>query len=253
MRAHLLAIPVAAALLAPMPTQAQDATWGSSPNTSLYKDPSNWTPATVPTGTAFFNATTTSALTITGATTTVGGWTFNSGAPAYFFAVGPGQLQFNGAGIVINAGSATPTIITQNFGEVGFLGTSTAGSASIINNTGGVVGFGDTSTAGNASINSQGNLIFSGNATAGNATITNSFFLGFEGQSTAGNATVHTVRGSVQFTETASGGSARFITDAGWDVQYRHGFGRCCGSDHGRLHRRSRHLFSRCQPAHNGR
>jgi autotransporter-associated beta strand protein len=229
MRAHLLAIPVAAALLAPMPTQAQDATWGSSPNTSLYKDPSNWTPATVPTGTAFFNATTTSALTITGTTTTVGGWTFNSGAPAYFFAVGPGQLQFDGAGIVINAGSATPTIITQNFGEVGFLGTSTAGSASIINNTGGVVGFGDTSTAGNASINSQGNLIFSGNATAGNATITNSFFLGFEGQSTAGNATVHTVRGSVQFTETASGGSARFITDAGGMFSIATGSGGAAG------------------------
>jgi autotransporter-associated beta strand protein len=215
MRAHLLAIPVAAALLAPMPTQAQDATWGFMPNTSLYKDPSNWTPATVPTGTAFFGATTGPALTITGTTTTVGGWTFNSGAPAYFFAVGPGQLQFNGAGIVINAGSATPTIVTQNFGEVGFSGTSTAGSAPIVNNTGGLVGFAGTSTAGNASINSQGNLIFSGNATAGNATITNSFFLGFEGQSTAGNATVHTVRGSVQFTETASGGSARFITDAG--------------------------------------
>jgi hypothetical protein len=130
MRAHLLAIPVAAALLAPMPTQAQDATWGFMPNTSLYKDPSNWTPATVPTGTAFFGATTGPALTITGTTTTVGGWTFNSGAPAYFFAVGPGQLQFNGAGIVINAGSATPTIVTQNFGEVGFSGTSTAGSAS---------------------------------------------------------------------------------------------------------------------------
>jgi autotransporter-associated beta strand protein len=227
MRAHLLAIPVAVGLLGPISAKAQDATWGFTPNTSLYKDPSNWTPATVPTGTAFFAATTAPALTITGTTTVVGGWTFNSGAPAYFFAVGPGQLQFTGAGIVINAGSAT--IITQNFGEVGFLGSSTAGSASITNNTGGLVGFGDTSTAGNAVINSQGNLVFSGNATAGNATITNSFFLGFENQSTAGNATVHTVRGSVQFTQTASGGQARFITDAGGMFSIASGSGGAAG------------------------
>jgi autotransporter-associated beta strand protein len=213
MRGHLLAMPVAVALLAPMPAQAQDATWGFSPNTALYSDPNNWTPATVPTGTAFFNATSAPALTVTGGTTVVGGWTFNSGAPAYTFAVGPGGLQFNGAGIVINAGSAT--IITQNFGQVAFFGTSTAGSASITNNNGGLVTFAANSTAGNASINSQGNLVFVDNATAGNATITNSFFVGFEGQSTAGNATVHTITGQVQFTQNASGGLARFITDAG--------------------------------------
>jgi autotransporter-associated beta strand protein len=217
MRAHLLGIPVAAALLAPMSAQAQDATWLFSPGTPDYNTAANWSPATVPTRTAFFDATIVSALTIFGGTpaATVGGWTFNSGAPAYSFAVGPGSLLFTGAGIVINAGSATPTIVTQNFGQVGFFGTSTAGSASITNNTGGVVTFAENSTAGNASINSQGNLVFVNNATAGNAMITNSFFLGFEGQSTAGNATVHTVRGSVQFSETASGGSARFITDAG--------------------------------------
>ena len=72
MRGHLLAMPVAVALLAPMPAQAQDATWGFSPNTALYSDPNNWTPATVPTGTAFFNATSAPALTVTGGTTVVG-------------------------------------------------------------------------------------------------------------------------------------------------------------------------------------
>ena len=50
------------------------------------------------------------------------------------FAVGPGALAFNGAGIVINAGSAT--IINQNFGAVTFNGASTAGSANINNQTG---------------------------------------------------------------------------------------------------------------------
>jgi autotransporter-associated beta strand protein len=212
MRAHLLATPVVVALLAPMPAQAQDATWLFTPSTALYSDPNNWTPATVPTGTgtAFFGPTTVPALTVTGGTTVVGGWTFNAGAPAYTFAVGPGALAFNGAGIVINAGSAT--IINQNVGVVTFNGTSTAGSATI-NNTGSAVNFIGTSTAGNASINNQGNLVFLNDATAGNATITNSFFVGFEGQSTAGNATVHTIRGAVQFLQNASGGLARF-TDA---------------------------------------
>ena len=212
MRAHLLATPVAVALLAPMPAQAQDATWLFTPSTALYSDPNHWTPATVPTGTAFFGPTTVPALTVTGGTTVVGGWTFNAGAPAYTFAVGPGALAFNGAGIVINAGSAT--IINQNFGAVTFNGASTAGSATINNQTG-TVNFIGTSTAGSASIINQGNLVFLNDATAGNATITNSFFVGFEGQSTAGNATVHTIGGAVQFLQNASGGLARFITDAG--------------------------------------
>src|SRR5262245_22763078 len=115
MRSYLLAMPVAVALLAPMPAQAQNATWLSTPGPSDYHSAASWSPATVPTGTAFFDATSASALTVTGGTTAVGGWTFNSGAPAYTIAVGPGQLVFNGAGIVINAGSAA--ITTQNFGQ----------------------------------------------------------------------------------------------------------------------------------------
>ena len=59
--------------------------------------------------------------------TVVGGWTLNAGAPAYTFVVGPGALTFNGAGLVINAGSAT--IMNQGFGAVTFSGASTAGSS----------------------------------------------------------------------------------------------------------------------------
>src|SRR5262245_27146014 len=170
MRAHLLATTFAMAFLA-VPAQAQDATWLLTPATALFSDPSNWTPATVPTGTAFFGATAAPALTVTGGTTVVGGWTFNPGAPTYTFAVGPGVLTFNGAGMVINGGAAT--INNQNFGNVIFTGTSTAGSAIINNTGGGVVTFSGTSSAGSASINNQANFVFSNNATAGNATITN--------------------------------------------------------------------------------
>jgi autotransporter-associated beta strand protein len=266
----------AMALLAAMPAHAQDATWGSFPFTSLFSDPNNWTTGTVPTGTAFFGATTVADLTVP-VPTVVGGWTFNAGSPAYTFLVGPSApLTFNGAGIVINAGSAT--ITNQGASAVTFSGTSTAGSAIININQGGsanAVTFSGTSTAGNASINNQGSLFFvndatAGNATitnnmgaivfrdsskgnnatirnqagsvtflelasaenasivnsgditfgasstAGNATITNNFDVVFQNESTAGSATVHTTnRGGTQFFQNASGGLARFITDAG--------------------------------------
>ena len=56
MRTHLLTTTAAVALLAAMPAQAQDATWLLNPATTNYNDAANWTPATVPTGTAFFGA-----------------------------------------------------------------------------------------------------------------------------------------------------------------------------------------------------
>ena len=83
MRAYLLGMPVAVALLAPMPAQAQNATWLFTPGTSDYNTAAKWSPATVPTGTAFFNATSAPALTVTGGTTVVGGG--DSGAALHQF------------------------------------------------------------------------------------------------------------------------------------------------------------------------
>ena len=91
--------------------------------------PANWTPATVPTGTAFFGASNSTALTFS-TDATVGGWTFNAGASAYTFTNNQ-SLDFNGAGIVINGGSAT---INNNVGSIlNFISTSTAGNATINN------------------------------------------------------------------------------------------------------------------------
>jgi hypothetical protein len=68
MRAHLLTTTAAAALLAAMPARAQDATWSTAPANSDFNTAANWTPATVPTGTAFFGM------------STITGLTFNTGA-----------------------------------------------------------------------------------------------------------------------------------------------------------------------------
>ena len=77
---------VAVTALAPGVVRAQDATWLLNPASSDFDTGANWNPATVPTGTAFFGTSNTTALTFSAATTTVGGWTSNTGASAYTFA-----------------------------------------------------------------------------------------------------------------------------------------------------------------------
>jgi hypothetical protein len=155
---------VAVTAFAPGAARAQD-TWRPTPTSGDFNTAINWNPIGVPAGTAFFGPSSTPTLTFSAATT-VGGWTFNDGASGYTFNNNQ-TLQFNGAGIVINGGSAS---INNNL-FLNFVGTSTAGSATI-NNTGTVSFFGDTN-AGNASIVNNGTLVFDGTSTASNAAITN--------------------------------------------------------------------------------
>jgi autotransporter-associated beta strand protein len=184
---------VAAAALLPGAARAQDATWAATPGSGDFNSAANWSPAAVPTGTAFFDASGVTSLSFSAGTTTVGGWTFNAGASAYSFANGQ-DLEFNGAGIVINGGSAS----ISNNGNLHFTNSSTAGSASITNTSGSMV-FLDTSTAGSASITNNGILVFSNASTAGNATITTTTNSG----------------GSSLIVGSASGGTARFILNGG--------------------------------------
>ena len=192
---------------AALPAAAQDATW--TPGTGDFNTPGNWTPATVPTGTAFFGTAGTTTLSFS-VTTAIDGWTFNAGASNYTFNNAQ-SVTFTGAGIVINGGSAT---ITNNFpGDLFFSNSSTAGSATIIGDGG--VEFNDSSTAGSAIItNNNGELTFSNTSTAGSATISNSFFgtLNFRDSSTAGSATI-TINndfggGGLTFSDTSTAGSA---------------------------------------------
>ena len=107
----------------------------------------------VPTGTASFGTSNTTSLSFS-ANTTIGGWTFNSGASNYSFTIPPNPTDvlvvFTGAGIVINGGSAS---ITSN-NQLRFINGSTAGSATITINANAfnssIVEFRDTSTAGSA-------------------------------------------------------------------------------------------------------
>jgi autotransporter-associated beta strand protein len=225
-RRWLTSLLAASALcVAALPAAAQDATWLNAPGSGDFNTAANWTPATVPTGTAFFGTSGLTALSFS-ANTTVSGWTFNPGAAAYSFTNSGQNLSFVGAGIVINGGSAAITnnvssilnfnnsatagnaIITNNGFALNFLNTATAGSATITNNSF-VMHFNDNSTAGSATITNNASLLFDSTATAGNATITNNAgaFNNFVGTSTAGNAII-TNDGTIRLGNRATGGNA---------------------------------------------
>ena len=203
---------VAVTVFAPGAARAQDATWGASPLSNSFNNRLNWSPpSAVPTGTAFFGTSNTIALKFEATTTTVGGWTFNTGASAYTF-TNDHSLQFNGAGIVINSGSAT---INNNL-SVEFDNNSTAGSA-IINNTNinSALNFNATSTAANAIITNGGNLDFNATSTAGSATINNDFSVEFANNSTAGNATINNnTGGTLRFTDASSAANASLTNNS---------------------------------------
>ena len=207
-----LVIPVA---LSSPSARAADATWVGT--TGVYNTAGNWNPNSVPgsSDTATFDSTGTTQNLTFSATANVGGWTFNNAASNYGFTSNK-LIKFNGAGIVINGGSVT---ITINSNELDFLNSSTAGSATIINNN--LVQFFNSSTAGSATITNNNEIDFVSTSTAGSATITNNKLIEFSGTSTAGSATITTENGATTvFTGTSSGGTAQLIANAGGVVDF---------------------------------
>lgn len=213
------------------PAQAQ--TWLANPGSGNYYDGANWSSGSVPTGTASFGTSNTTALTL-GAPGTISSWTFNFGASNYTFDIH--QLTvFSGSGITISGGSATinndndmyftnassagsATIINAN--TMNFSNTSSAGGATIVNNSSMI--FHDASSASSSIINNTSGLSFTNNSTAGSATITNSTVgsaISFSDSSTAGSATLNS-DGYVEFSNTSTAGSAA-ITNVLGIVEFR--------------------------------
>jgi autotransporter-associated beta strand protein len=207
--------------LSAVAAHAQDATWNLN-GTGEFNTPSNWTPATVPTGTAFFGVSNQNNVTFSATTTNINSWIFNAGASNYNFIINAplltGGINFFGAGIVLNGGTAN--II--NSSTLGF-SSGTAGSATIINNAG-VVVFSGSSTAGSATIINnfvpalaQFPVQFIGSSTAGNATIINNNPLTFQQNSTAGNATINN-NSQIIFFDAGTGGAARLMNGSAGTV-----------------------------------
>ncbi|HEV2509259.1 autotransporter domain-containing protein [Bosea sp. (in: a-proteobacteria)] len=194
-----LALLAGTALVAP--AHAQNATWHTAPISTNFNAGLNWDTGFRPTGTAFFGTSTITNLSFAN-DVTIGEWTFNANAANYSFNNNR-ALEFTGAGIVVNGGSAT----ISNSGDLYFRNASSAGSASITNSF--FTEFHDTSTAGNATITNMAYLLFYDDSTAGSATIVNTGagLLNFHTSSTAGNASI-TNNGSLSFYDTSSAGSA---------------------------------------------
>jgi autotransporter-associated beta strand protein len=183
------AVLVGAAWLGATFACAQDATWLANPSSGIYNASANWFPATIPTGTAFFGVSNITGLTFSD-DATVGGWTFNAGASAYSFSNNH-ILVFNGAGIVINGGSAAIT----NTDVIEFTGASTAGAAAITNNSGGVVDFsGSTGPGGD------------GKLSAGSIAGAGVYYLGANQLTVGGNNQSTTVSGVIS--DCGAGGTA---------------------------------------------
>lgn len=185
--------------------QAQDATWLAAPGSNNFNTGTNWDTGTTPGSgaTAFFGPSNTTSVTLT--TTAVGGITLNAGAANYTFGVASGTATVDGAGFVVNGGTATLNIDTGATRLI-FSNNSSAGTIAINNNS---------------SQTGAGGLNFLHFSTAANATITTasgSITL-FDNHSTAGNATITTQNGAgTSFTGSAAGGTSRHIIDAGGAV-----------------------------------
>src|SRR5579884_1773075 len=102
--------------------QAQNATWQAVPTaagpvaaTFDFNANANWLPATVPTGTATFAATTGPNISFSQLSTTLGALSFVAGAPAYNFTIvgqpAPQAVTLTGAGI-LNTSANAPTFTT---------------------------------------------------------------------------------------------------------------------------------------------
>ena len=211
-------------------SDAGSATWNLNPTSNDWNTAANWTPMTIPNGTAdiaTFGVSSSTAVSIS-AKSEVASIVFNPGASAYTITTTdgpPNYLTISGAGIMNNSGVtqtiySTPSpIFFQNSavigdmifiaGDASFFNNAKAGAVTIVSSNG--IGFSGTSSAQNADLTmlpdafAGANISFGDTSTADHATITvepeapGAFGIPsivFSDHSSAGNATL-IVRGAI--------------------------------------------------------
>ncbi len=203
--------------------QAQDASWQTNPSSNIWDTAANWTPATVPSATAIFGASTVTALSFSDkATVSINSIQITTPAPTYSFNIqSAAALSINGVGITNNS-TNTPTFSLSNDGRLFFYNSSTAANSNITAAVNSGVGFFNQSTAGSAKITlSGGDLFFNNASTAGNAQITNNFAthvffgnLNTHDTASAGSATITNMpTGVTQFAGDSSAGNATIFNN----------------------------------------
>jgi len=220
---------------------AQDATWNGA--TTDWNTATNWTPNTVPGGTAIFSSTGSTTVDNASGNVTIGAISFTAAPPAQAYTINiDNTFTINGAGVtnssantqVFNvdplsnavplifqnsatANNGTGAVIYNNEFFIFFQNASNAGNANttVVNNE--IVQFNDTSSAGSATFTNNIQIDFFDSTSAANANITNAATgtITFNNSATAGSATIGNPNGgTIDFTNTSTAGSAA-ITNAG--------------------------------------
>jgi autotransporter-associated beta strand protein len=222
------------------PAQAQDASWNGA--STAFGDSANWTPATVPTGTATFTNTGSSNVDDSLGGISIGTIVFTAApnAQAYTFNI-DNSLLFGGLGITNNstntqtfnitssnpaqvvfdnsssASNGTGAVTINNSGFITFQNSSTAGSATIVNNE--ILTFTDNSSAGSAHITNNVETDFFTNASAGSANITNVSTLTFNNDASAASSTI-TNSNTLQFNNASTAGTASITNNNGAAITF---------------------------------
>jgi hypothetical protein len=201
---------VTISVLAPIAVHASSATWDLNPGSGDWNTAANWTPATVPNGsadTATFDLSNTTNVSIS-ANTEVNGITFTSAATnPYGITASPGfTLTLSGTGITNNSGIGQGLgAESSQFegGQILFTNSANAGNAGIfIDGEYGVLQFSNRSTAGSANISNLGgsiNFFNSSTADTANISLEGTGSTNFFNTSTAGSANIGSDGGGFMF------------------------------------------------------
>ena len=207
--------------------RAGSATWHLNPVSGDWNTATNWTPATVPNGsadTATFAISNTTAISIS-ANTTVDGITFAPGASSFTVTASQGTLTISGTGITNNSGT-TENFVAAPFGVTFgllFKNSATAGSGTFFTMNGGGIGgdarwtlFSDSSSAGHGTFTNNG-LVF-GTSTGG-ATLFNNSTTAANGTFINNGSTVSSQFGGDQgitiFNDTSTAANGTFTNNGG--------------------------------------
>ncbi|WP_395709007.1 autotransporter domain-containing protein [Reyranella sp.] len=131
-RLKRIAVNGALAVCLPLaPAYAQDATWLANPVGNIFRDPGNWSPAVVPTGTATFGPSTKTLVALIDSGTSVDRIAFAANAPPYILAIfSNGVLTLTGAGIA-NASPNLASFEVYN-GSLTLQGAATLGQSRVV-------------------------------------------------------------------------------------------------------------------------
>jgi autotransporter-associated beta strand protein len=183
----------------------QNAMWSPpAAGSSDWSTSGNWSSAVVPTGTAIFDLSNATTVSIS-ASAAVGSLQFNIGAPDYTFhlTTPAAVFEINGAGIVNNSPTTSPSLVNDG-GSLVFENASTAANSTIVTNSGGGTLFTDSSTGGQARLitNSGGildisDLTTANGMTAGSIEGDGTYALGSKTLTVGGNNISTEVTGSI--------------------------------------------------------